>query len=496
MTVSSPLLEVHGLTKIYGGAPALANVSFTLGPGEVLGLLGENGAGKSTLVKILAGIEQADLGTFVLGGASTGSESGTGGVAFIHQDLGLVETLTVAENFALTNGFPTRFGVIQWDRVKQRARMSLQRFDIELDPDRLVAELSLAEQACVAIARALDDDVRILILDEPTAGLSAHEARKLFEIVERLKSSGAACILITHRTDEVLTVCDRVAVLRNGELVALRGMAGLVGAELVTLILGTEISAARTADERTQDPNPDTDAIGLSLTNFRAAVVGPIDLTVVRGEVLGVTGLADSGHINLLEALYGLTGPCTGEVQVGGTAYRPCSAHHALARSISFVHADRNAASLAGNLSVRENLHLNPTGGAVSRLDLARERTETSQTLEDFDVRPRNPEAAVSTLSGGNAQKIAVARALAQSPQVLLLCEPTAGVDAGARRDIHAKARAVAAAGGVVLVASSDYEELGELCHRVLVLHRGRASRTLAGTDITTSTILEASYGF
>jgi ribose transport system ATP-binding protein len=489
------MLEVRDLTKVYGGTAALAGVDFTVGPGEIHALLGENGAGKSTLVRVLAAVDHEDSGSISLAGEQlppgrTPRSMSDRGVVFIHQDLGLVGSMTVAENIAQYAGYAAgRFG-ISWPGTRERAREALARLDVDLDPDALVAELSIAEQATVAIVRALALDARLIVLDEPTASLAAAEAGRLLEILHRLRGAGLSCILVTHRIDEVLTHCDRVTVLRNGKLVGTAEVADLTQDALIALIVG-DVPPASPVERRVQR----ADRARLELDGFRGPGFGPIDLNVAPGEIVAVTGFADAGHLNLVDAVFGAQPSEGGRMILDGAAYEPSHPAGALANGIHQVPSDRNAAGLAATLTARENLFPNPSQPALRTLNRRAERIVASALMDDFDIRPRSCDAQVSVFSGGNAQKLLVARALAAGPRLLVLCEPTSGVDVGARAVIYAKLRQACAAGLSVLMASSDFEEVAEVADRAAVLCRGALAAVLERDQITVAALTGASYG-
>ena len=487
-----PLLEIRGLRKVYGGTAALADVDLTVHHGEIHALLGENGAGKSTLVRILAAVEHEDAGVISLGGEPLPARRTTRamserGVVFIHQDLGLVPSMSVAENIAQYAGYPTGRLGIRWPDTRRRARAALARLDIELAPDQPVAELSIAEQAMVAVVRALARDARLIVLDEPTASLAAAEANRLFAALRALRTSGVGCLVVSHRLDEVLAHCDRVTVLRNGTLIDTRPTTGLTARALVTMIVG-------------HAPGPLPGKRGLPggrprlrLDGFSGPGFGPLSLQGARGEIVAVTGFADAGHLALVDALYGARTAHGGVVELDGAPYLPSTPAHAIAQGIQQVPSDREALGLAGTLSARENLFLNPRRG-LTPIDLRRERRAAARLMEEFDVRPRRCDAQVSIFSGGNAQKLLLARTLAARPRLLLLAEPTAGVDVGARAAIYAKVREACGDGTSVLMASSDFNEVAEIADRAVVLHRGRVSKVLEG-DVTVASVTGAAHG-
>jgi len=495
VATSEPLLAVRGLTKVYGRTAALAGVDFSVGPGEIHALLGENGAGKSTLVRVLAAIERADGGSITFAGTllpldRTPQSMSDSGVVFIHQDLGLVPSMTVAENVAQYASYALGPTGINWKATRARARDALATLEVDLNPGALVAELSIAEQAAVAITRALALDARLIVLDEPTASLAAGEASRLLAVLHRLRDAGVSCILVTHRLEEVLRHCDRVTVLRDGSLVGTRHVRDLTRAELIAMIVGELPPEAARARRARKDRKPRLDVAG-----FRGQGFGPVDLQVAPGEIVGVTGLADAGHLNLVDAMFGAQPSDGGSIRLDGVEYRPSNPARALERGIHQVPSDRLAAGLAGTLTARENLFPNPPQHALRPLGRQRERRQTERLMDAFDIRPRNSETQVSTFSGGNAQKLLIARALSARPRLLLLSEPTSGVDVGARTEVYAKLRKACAEGLSIVMASSEFEEVTEVADRAVVLCRGRVVTVLEGDKISVAALTGASYG-
>ena len=352
------------------------------------------------------------------------------GVAFIHQDLGLVASMTVAENIAQYAGYPMGPWGIRWKATRARAREALARLDVDIDPDVLVGELSIAEQATVAIVRALALNARLIVLDEPTASLAAGEAKRLLVILKKLRSAGLSCILVTHRIDEVLTHCDRVTVLRNGCLVGTRDVGELNQTSLVEMILGEQLVESTKVRRVSRGGRS-----RLKLSGFEGPGFGPIDLDVSPGEIVAVTGFADAGHLNLADAIFGAQPSHGGTVCIDGADYRPSTPSRAINGGISLVPSDRQSAGLASMLTARENLFPNPVQRGLRSMDWDLERRQASELMESFDIRPRNPEAHVSVFSGGNAQKILIARTLAMQPQGSVAVRANGG--RGRRREGH-----------------------------------------------------------
>ena len=489
-------LEARGLRKVFGGTVAIADASLTVLPGEIHGLLGENGAGKSTLIRIVAGVYPPDAGTIEVGGVPLAGRhspeaAAAAGIAVIHQDLGLVPNLTVAENIALVVGYERRFGLIDWRAMRRRAGDVLATMGVELNPNALVAELPIATRAVVAIARALAFNASVLILDEPTASLAAGEVSALFRILRNLKHQGLGIVYVSHRMDEVHEICDRATVMRDGYSVATVRLDEIDGPGLVRLIVGRDVAmGSGAAGIVVREPH-------LSLDGVSSESAGPLTIEVGKGEIVGLTGLAGAGYGAIGEILYGLQRTSAGTVTLGGERFLPSGPAAAIARGIVFVPADRSQSGVATRMSLRENLYCNPGRGHAiyrnSRIIRPRvERRAAVATLTQFDVRPPDSERELTTLSGGNAQKVLLAKWLSVAPDLVVLNEPTTGVDVGAREEIYAMVRRAAAAGTTVLVASSDFEEIARLCDRAFIFARGRVIRELAGDSLTIETVTTA----
>ena len=356
----NPALRIEGLRKVFGGTVApIADGEISVRTGEIHGLLGENGAGKSTLIKVLAGAQRADGGTIGLFGepipAHYDPDVARGlGLAFIHQDLGLVPDLSVAENIALVVGYARRGFAIDWRAVDERARQVLAALEVDIDPGAIVASLPLAGRATVAIARALAADAKLLVLDEPTASLAAGEVAALFDVLRALRSRGLAIVFVSHRMDEVLSICDRVTVLRDGRTVGAAEISDVDERSLLRMIVGRDLVA-----DDSQQVTPAADR-RLSCVDIRGSVVGPLSLAVHTGEIVGVSGLSDSGHLEVGELLFGLSQLRSGTIALDGAPYRPTGPRDAIARGLAYVPPDRVAGGLAAHLSVQENLFAKP----------------------------------------------------------------------------------------------------------------------------------------
>ncbi len=474
-------VAVRGLTKRFWGTRALDGVDLDIAAGRVHALLGQNGAGKSTLIKILAGVYRPDAGTVRLGGMDILAAHGHSPLAFIHQDLGLVPSMTVAENIALVRGYPRRGRLVSWVRVRDRASEVLDFFGLDISPDAELSALTMAQRSLVAISRALSARARFVVLDEPTAALPASDVDRLVTAIERMRAEGIGFLYVTHRIDEVFKIGDAVTVLRDGRVVLSSKVAQVSRPDLVGAIVGHKVSGA------VVDRARHAGATVLQLRDVRVAGVGPVSLTLSAGEIVGLVGLSGAGQTEIGRAVAGAVPADRGTMILEGRPYAPRSSAEALAQGIAFVAGNRIEESLAAELTVQENLYINPVtdGRRVLRPRGRRaERQQAIEALDRFAVRPKDPSMPISLLSGGNQQKVVVARWLEAGLNKLVLEEPTAGVDVASKAHIHDLLRRLAAQAGAMLVVSSDFEEVADLCDRVLVFSRGGLVAELAGQDI------------
>ncbi|MET7654931.1 sugar ABC transporter ATP-binding protein [Streptomyces sp. NPDC005486] len=477
-----PLVRIRGLGKRFGGTLALAGVDLDVHAGSVLALLGPNGAGKSTLIKVLAGVHHADAGQITVDGHPLGSPAASRGMSFIHQDLGLVEWMTVAENIALSAGYPRRAGLISWRRTRERCVDALRIVAGHLDPDAPIAGLAPAERSLVAIARALAARPRLLVLDEPTARLPAADCAQLFRVLHALRDRGHGILYVSHRLDEVYEVADAFAVLRDGRLVSHGPLAAHSPARLVHDIVGEEPTAHRPATAPPGGP-----AV-LTLDGVRTTGSGTVSLEAGAGEVLGLVGLTGAGQTELGRALVGSRPLLEGRALLGGRPYHPRTVAEAVRLGVGLVPGDRLGEGCLAELTVRENLLANPRAGGRSAprwISPRRERAETATLIERFLVRPGDGEAPLAVLSGGNQQKVLIGRWLRLGLRLLILEEPTASVDVGAKAAIHRLLGQAVAAGLAVLLISTDFEEVAGVCRRALVFVRGSVTAELSGADLT-----------
>jgi ribose transport system ATP-binding protein len=504
---TAPLLEVTNLSKAFNGVPALRGVDLAVRPGEVHGLLGANGSGKSTLIKILAGFHQADGGHVMVHGTSVHSPFGARGLrdhglGFVHQDLGLAPEASVVEHVALdAAGAGRGTQRIDWKHERTRVRKLLERFEIDVDADAAIDTLSPVQRAMVAVVRAVgsqelaaDGERRgqILILDEPTVFLPRHEVELLFRLLRRLRDQGDAVLLVSHDLDEILAVTDRVTVFRNGELAGTRETSGATRDDLVHLILGKrDEHVPRGAAVIRDDRAPLLSARGLSGTRVR-----DLDLDLFAGEVVGVTGLAGSGFEELPDLLYGSKQASSGEVTIAGETAHKAKPASSMRQGVILIPADRKAQGGAAALSLLENMSVPFLTKRAKGFRIGWDELEkqAQATCERLNVLPPNPRAEFGHLSGGNQQKALLGKWLDTAPRVMLLSEPTQGVDIGARREIFKLIRSAVAEGMTVLCATSDYEQLVEMADRVVVINAGRIQSEIRGDDITKDALASAVY--
>ncbi|MEL4887413.1 sugar ABC transporter ATP-binding protein [Pectobacterium betavasculorum] len=488
-----PILALSHITKRFGGNIAVNDVSLQVMPGEVLALLGENGAGKSTLIKVLAGVYPCDGGDIQFRGTSITSAAaiksdGLQPIAFIHQDLGLIEWMTVAENMALVMGFPRRFGLIDWRAIRLRASQALQDVGIALDPDARVFELSRTEKSLLAIARAVAVNAELLVLDEPTASLPANDVRHLFSVINRLRAKKVGMIYVTHRLDEVIDIADRVCVMRDGRYVAGGRTADYSLRDLVQLIVGE----AMPGDQREPLPAPSSPV--LQVKNVTVGDIGPVSFSLQPGEMLALAGLRGAGQEEIGRLLFGLRQCDSGEIPFRDAPYHASSPQQAMAHGVSLVAGDRTNESLVMSMSVRENLFINPCASGHKLFSRYSRREEIGASwwkVQLFDVRPKNVNIDISALSGGNQQKVVMARWMHLGAPLLILEDPTAGVDVGARAEIYHLLNKSLAEGIAVLVISNDFEEIAHICNRALVFNRGNVVGELKNQQVSFANLLE-----
>ena len=487
-------VEMRGVSKIFPGVHALDNVDLQLRAGEVHALLGENGAGKSTLIKILTGALNRDGGTILLDGETisvdTTAEAQALGISTVYQEVNLVPTLSVTKNLTLGRQ-PMRFGLIDWKKAQALAKERLQRLNLDIDPERPLGYYSVAIQQLIAIARALEEDTRVLVLDEPTASLDAEETALLFQIVRDLKTKGMAIVFITHFIDQVYQISDRISVLRNGRLVGTGLASELDRLKLISMMIGRELENLGTRPVRAED-----DKMGapvLELENLgRKRVMSPFDLTVHAGEVVGMAGLLGSGRTQSAKLVFGAIKPDSGKMSISGKPVTRFSPRNSLQEGIAFCPEDRKADGLIGDLSVRENiiLSLQAKRGWLRQLSRKEQEKLADDMIKALAIATPDAEKPVGQLSGGNQQKVVLARSLVSQPKALLLDEPTRGIDVGAHAEIVALIRRLCSEGLALLVASSEFDELVAVSDRIAVLRDRNKVAEIAGDEITRENII------
>ncbi|HZW29759.1 MAG TPA: sugar ABC transporter ATP-binding protein [Isosphaeraceae bacterium] len=493
----SALLELTGISKAFAGVQALKGVSFDLRAGEVHALVGENGAGKSTLVKVITGAHRPDGGTIAVQGRPVEQNDPLRarelGIAAIYQQPALFPDLTVAENIAIGLEPGGAWRRVRWGHRRERARRLLERIGAVIDPEADVRRLSMPEQQLVEIARALGAEARILILDEPTASLSDQDVDRLFQVIGELKAQGVGLIYISHRLEELPRVADRVTALRDGAKVGTRPMAAVTRGELIRMMVGRELSAV--FPKVPVEPGEVVlEARGLG---NRAAGVHDVDLSVRAGEILGLAGLVGAGRTELARILFGLTPADAGEIRLRGRPVAIDSPARAVDLGIAYVPEDRRRHGVILEMTIAANTTL-ATLGAHARLgllDAGLERATAGQFVRRLGIKPPMLDAPVGNLSGGNQQKVALARWLAARPAVLILDEPTQGVDVGAKAEIHRLMSELAGAGLAILMISSELPEVLGMSDRVAVMHGGTMVAVLDRAEATQEAILERALG-
>ncbi|GAB91301.1 putative ABC transporter ATP-binding protein [Gordonia rhizosphera NBRC 16068] len=497
----SPALSVHNLSKTFAGQRALDDVTFDLHRGKITALLGMNGSGKSTLIKILAGVYQPDPGaTIEVSGDSLALPVSPGaahraGLRFLHQDVGLVDALTIADNFAFVDRFRRNaFGRINRKAQYRHVSRTLEHFGIDERPDRLVSELDPTTRTMIGIARAFQDEEEageaafarnILILDEPTASLPAGEVDRVLDILRTLRSHGGTAIYVSHRIDEVRQIADRMVILRDGKLVDDKDLGALTESQIVDDIVGQKLEKVqlRGAAEREGD-------IVLKVRGLRGPRLAGLDLDLRSGEVLGIAGLVGCGRSEMVRILAGAQRRSAGVVEVGGREHSAADPASAITAGVACVPQNRRVDGCVLPMTVGENLTLGRLREFTNRAATVRSGTELADSLAKvaaYNIKPPSLSKPIATLSGGNQQKVVVARAASHRPAVLLLDEPTQGVDALAKQEIWNLVRQLADSGTGVILASTDFSELETLADRVIVLDRGRQVAEVTGDDINES---------
>ncbi|AGL17284.1 sugar ABC transporter ATP-binding protein [Actinoplanes sp. N902-109] len=486
-----PVLQMTGIRKVFPGVTALDGVDLRLLPGEVHALMGENGAGKSTLIKVLTGVYGIDGGEIRLAGAPVrfGSplQAQQAGVSTVYQEVNLCTNLSVAENVFIGRE-PRRLGRIHWAELRRRAATLLQRLDLDLDVTAPLASYSLAIQQMVAIARAVDINAKVLILDEPTSSLDASEVAQLFAVLRRLQADGVAILFVTHFLDQVYEIADRITVLRNGKLIGEYRTRDLPQVELVTTMIGKDLAVLEELETQPRDPaaaRERGEPILRAEQVGRTGAIAPFSLTIHAGEVVGLAGLLGSGRTELARLLFGADRADEGRMLIGDKPVTLRSPRTAMARGIAFSSENRRTEGVVGDLTVRENivLALQASRGWARPISRRRQEELAERYIKALDIRPADPELRVRNLSGGNQQKVLLARWLITEPRLLIIDEPTRGIDVGAKAEIQRLIAELADGGMAVLFVSAELEEVLRLSHKIEILRDRRLVEELDNTD-------------
>lgn len=498
---NEPLLRMQKIRKVFSGVVALDDVDFQLERGEVHSLVGENGAGKSTLIKVMTGAYQRDGGEIFLDGKPihfrSPEDSNHAGVVAVYQEVNLLMFRTVAENIFLGRE-PRKFGFLDWATMNREAGEILRRLGLNIDPKAVLGSLNIALRQMVAIARGVSQGAKVLVLDEPTSSLTEKEVGILYDVIRRLKAEGVGIVYISHRFDELYAVCDRVTVLRDGKFVAARELAGLERLDLVCLMLGKQREELEkkgaTAFGEQHHHRAETVPLLRAENLSRGRRLQNVSLAAGKGEILGMAGLLGSGRTDVARAVFGADKIDEGKVFLDGKEVKIHSPNDAINAGIAFLSEDRKAEGIIPELSVRENLTLAAlptltTAGIVSR---ARQREIVEKFMQRLRIKASSADQKIRELSGGNQQKVLLARWLCRNPKFLLLDEPTRGIDIGAKGEIQALVNELAESGLGVLMISSELEELVEGSDRVVVMRDGRLAAELKDGEISQDSIINA----
>ena len=497
------VLTMRGISMTFPGVRALNNVDFTLRAGEIHALMGENGAGKSTLIKCLTGINDFESGDIHMDGVNgsiklhSTMEAQQIGIATVYQEVNLCPNLTVTENLFIGREPKTKLGFVDWKKMTQMAEKLMKDLDIKVDVNKNLEEYSLALQQMIAIARAIDMKSKVLILDEPTSSLDDNEVEKLFGLMRRLRDEGVGIIFVTHFLEQDYAVCDRITVLRNGELVGEYPIADLPRVKLVAAMMGKEFDdlAAIKSDTAKdfEDEEVFIDAKGMS----HKGTIKPFDLTIHKGEVIGLTGLLGSGRSELARVIYGADKNQTGTLKVNGKQAKINAPIDAMNLGMGLLPDDRKAEGIVGDLSVRENiiLAIQSKRGMFKLLPMKEQNEIADKYIELLNIKTPNAEMLVKQLSGGNQQKVILARWLATKPDFLILDEPTRGIDVGTKTEIQKLVVQLAEEGKSLIFISSEIEEMLRTCNRMAVLRDGSKVGEVSGDDMTQEGVMRAIAG-
>ena len=493
---TSMALEAHDIFKHFDGVHALSGARLAVRKGEIHALLGENGAGKSTFVKIITGLYTPDSGRILRDGEEVEFANvrvaNRAGVVALYQELSVIPSISVAENIMLGEQTPSRAGLVQWKSLRRRAQAQLDRLHQKIPLGKLAGELSPVQQTMVAFARALATDARVLILDEPTASLTDTEITELFAVLRSLRDHGVAIVYVSHRLEEVFELCDRLTIMRNGETIITKDVADSNIDEVISTMVG------RSAGELYPERGTATTTVALTVDKLDGRRVKDISFTAHRGEVLGIGGLAGSGRSELLRILSGAQKHTAGTITVGEiTLPGSPGVGKALNAGIALVPEERRSQGVILRATIRDNIALAnmPAVSSMGWVSGARITDITRQGMFDLQIKARGPRQSVGELSGGNQQKVVLAKMLARKPRVLLMDEPTRGIDVGTKAEIYRLIRELAAGGTTVVAVSSELPELIGMSDRIIIMHEGRISGEVQAEDADEELLLSYCYG-
>lgn len=490
------IIKVRNVSKTFPSVKALDQVSFSVRKGEVHALIGENGAGKSTLIKILAGVYEPDPGAQIeIAGQPieklTPISSVRHGISIIFQDFSLFANLTVAENIALSSALQTGSKVVNWPAMRKIARQAIDRLGVDIPLDTRLGNLSIAKQQLVAIARSLASQARLIIMDEPTSALSKGEVQLLFGIIRSLQAAGIAVVFVSHKLEELFEVCETFTVLRDGKFIGDYPVAEVDNARLISLMVGRSVSYDKLLAKKIGEPI-------LEVRNLtKAGNFKDISFTLHKGEILGITGLVGSGRTEVVHAIFGLNQPDSGEILMNGKPLSITTPTQAVETGIAFVPENRAVEGLVLRQNMRDNITLAVLGQMVNKLGLVNSRqlsAEADHWIKEINVRPPVPDMLAGQFSGGNAQRIVIGKWLATHPKILIIDEPTNGIDVGAKAEIHKLMRQLADSGMAIIMISSELPEVLAISDRILVMRRGRINGEFDGATADSESIMNKAF--
>ena len=494
------LLKMNNISIEFPGVKALDKVNFTLGKGEIHALMGENGAGKSTLIKVLTGVEKLDSGEILFLGNKINPkstyEAQVLGISTVYQEVNLCSNISVAENIFIGRE-PMKFGRINWKEMNKRATLAMKKLNIDIDVTKSLDTYSIAIQQMVAIARAVDIEAKILILDEPTASLDEKEVEKLFEIMRNLKSQGIGIIFVTHFLDQVYEVTDKITVLRNGKLVGEYKTSELSKVQLVAKMIGKDYGEINSGIKPVENINSEKEVLLEAVNLGKKNVLKPLDTVIYKGEVLGLAGLLGSGRTEFVNLLFGIEKADTGEIRIDNKKSKISSPLEAMKKGIAYCPEDRKREGIIPNLSIRENiiLALQVKRGWIKYIPLKEQEKIVKEYIELLDIKTPSQEKLVKELSGGNQQKVILARWLLTRPKLLILDEPTRGIDIGTKAEIQKLVLDFANQGISVIFISSELDEMLRTCSRLIVLRDRVKIKELVDKDLETNIIMNTIAG-